>query len=510
MASTGRQPEVLYPVILYLSGKFIIANYRLKEIMRRSLTVRFQKISYAFIYILVLICLTPVAVAQGKPITIPKPKPKPSAPIKYYLKVNDENSSTEISFLEDGGSKTLSVSTNTGVVPEISDLPSWIFLEDVSKSGINIYCSPNNSSSARNGEFDVKVGKLSVKVKVSQSAKIIITEMKFANRQQDGTLLSEYGENLYASDIYYLGPQITYNGAGETRRKTLNIKVFNPDGSLLTGSSSASGYTYSDDVVFVQGNDHKLPLRGWGNQEKRTFTPGVITFEVYCDGEKLFTGKAVLNKKNGESTFLKVNDMPSLSTSFNSDGGTKIFRVSTDCSTWKINSVPQFCEVTDKSNGSFTLKCNYNKGVSRNGQLIVATDNQQVKIDVSQAAGNGMKINKVWTEYNIYQNGEKGMMIHIEFETSGLKGRTIRPCVFFYHQNGDQLKGYSTGNYSTTDGQATVQESATSSYENSIWKDFKLFMPYSQLPVSTPLKYQVEIIDMTTDKRQRSGFEYFQ
>lgn len=92
-------------------------------------------------------------------------------------------------------------------------------------------------------------------------------------------------------------------------------------------------------------------------------------------------------------------------------------------------------------------------------------------------------INKVWLEHNTYINGEKGMMIHVDFSVSNLKGEKGRIGVFFISPDGDFVCAGRNNKYSTsTGGQLTVQDTFTPIYEDSRWKDYKLFIPYSEFP----------------------------
>ena len=106
-------------------------------------------------------------------------------------------------------------------------------------------------------------------------------------------------------------------------------------------------------------------------------------------------------------------------------------------------------------------------------------------LSLTAAYGQGTaKVNKVWLEYNVVQDGEKGIVVHSSISTSGLKNKKIKVVAFFYDEDKDKLMGGISG-YRTTSGHVCVSKRATSTYENSTWKDFKIFMPLSAIPMAS-------------------------
>ena len=90
-------------------------------------------------------------------------------------------------------------------------------------------------------------------------------------------------------------------------------------------------------------------------------------------------------------------------------------------------------------------------------------------------------IKNVWTEHNVSQNGMNGMKIHVHFSVSGMKGNKVRVVAFFYNENKRPLTT-SYSNYQTADGDVCTRESTGNIlYENTVWKDFILFIPYETM-----------------------------
>lgn len=86
----------------------------------------------------------------------------------------------------------------------------------------------------------------------------------------------------------------------------------------------------------------------------------------------------------------------------------------------------------------------------------------------------------VWVNHNVENAGEVGMEIHAKFEVNGMENRQGRIQAFFYHRNGNQLLD-TNGNYCCEDGTVTCGEYFLPPYDNTIFNDFPLFIPYEEL-----------------------------
>lgn len=426
---------------------------------------------------------------------------------KTYLQVEGRSGEINLDLSDLGGNETLSISTNSAKTPVVSGLPDWINVVSISKKELIIDYQANNTVWNRSWIFYIDAGNLHVKVNVIQpGGKPKITGIKIANA---------YGSIMYASDVMGLVSTLTYDYSGSPKNKEVYVKLFDPNRSLLHKNSSPSGYTYCQNVSFSPGKDITLEIGKWRDKYK----PGEYVMEVYIDNEKAISGSVVLLKKDNESTYLGVSEtgkiisynQDKLHSAFNYKGDkNKTFNVSTNGSEWELSPGPYFCHLVEKTDNSFTIKCDYNMGKSRSGSFEVKTANQTFQINIEQGEGTGGRINKVWTDHNIYENGMKGMRIHIEFETLGLKGHVLRPCVFFYYKDNRVIKG-SQNKYMTPDGQATIQDQCTSTFENSIWKDYTLFIPYSAMDIpsgNNDCKFYVVIYDNGL-RRAESDYYHF-
>lgn len=177
-----------------------------------------------------------------------------------------------------------------------------------------------------------------------------------------------------------------------------------------------------------------------------------------------------------------------------------------------------------RSGNTLTIKINRNDSTNsrRDYFNVKTTDGSKVqKISLTQegkSSASYATINDITVEHNVYQNGQKGMKIHVKFDAYNVKDHSIKVCVFFAHKNGEDVSGISGSGYVTTDGKATVQTSSTATYTNSTWDDFTLFMPYASLNMpsgstNVALEGQVYILDVTenkwlTSRSKRFDFTY--
>lgn len=443
------------------------------------------------------------------------------------LVVNGNSSTTNISFSASGGNQTLTISTNQGGI-NASALPSWITVNSISSSSASIYCSANTSTSSRSDWFNINAGSKTVRINVSQSGKKASSSssssssQNTANGNHSANIESVWIEQNVTSDGkegIYVHAKFTVAGMNGKDGKLStyyydysNNAIKDTNGSYCTNGSNPvvaastefkPGYDnarYDDYKVFIPYSE----LHQTGTSS-RTINVSTLIWDYSTSDPKQ------LARKDGVSfsftpksdSYLKVDSKTAVSTTFSSSGGTETFYISTDADSWTTWGIPSFCEVTNKTSTSFTLKCNPNStGSERSDYMKVKTGNHEVRIDIKQQSGSGAKINRIWVDHNIFNGGQKGMMIHIDFEVNGLKNHTINPVAYFYYSNGNRLNDYD-GYYRTTDGQVSIGDTSNADYEGTQWKDFKLFMPYNQLHMGTgsyDLKFQIEIHDKTSGK----------
>lgn len=115
--------------------------------------------------------------------------------------------------------------------------------------------------------------------------------------------------------------------------------------------------------------------------------------------------------------------------------------------------------------------------------------------EVSTASYYWARIDNIWSEYDIWQNSQMGMVIHVKFRIGGLRGVPCNAVAYFAFSDGQQLDDYD-GLYTTTDGQVSAARNFTPSYDEANFENLQIFIPYNQLHMSVGrhnLQYHVEL-----------------
>ena len=111
-------------------------------------------------------------------------------------------------------------------------------------------------------------------------------------------------------------------------------------------------------------------------------------------------------------------------------------------------------------------------------------------------------INKVWFETNAQRDGENGVRVHVDFNAEKVKNHSIRVTAYFYYSDKEKMYGGIKG-YKTTDGQVCVGNTVISNYDNSHWKDFRMFIPKRALNLSSGTHsylVKIKVRDVTQDE----------
>lgn len=216
-----------------------------------------------------------------------------------------------------------------------------------------------------------------------------ITSVSFANVNSSGSEISGYGSTIYGSDLRYLKPRVNYNGlATENKSIELFFKLFDPNGTLKTNSSSPRGYTWRETQTVYPGNSKTMRLSSWGvnSSGSSAVAIGSYKFEIWYKDNRIYSTTVSIKKKPSEATFLNVNDKTSISKSFPASGGYETFYVSTDAESWTTWGVPSWCSIENVTSNSFRLRCSENTSSSaKNDYLKIVAGGKEVRIDVSQS-----------------------------------------------------------------------------------------------------------------------------
>lgn len=139
------------------------------------------------------------------------------------------------------------------------------------------------------------------KKKVDPMSKVTITKLQIGNTDYDGDVIDAFGTSIYAADMKYATPKITYNCTAATGEVTIYSKIYRPDGTMMTGNSSPDGYTTSDGADFDKGNGNAITFPGWGNADGGSYTEGTYRWELWYNDKRLYSTNFTLLEKPVEA-----------------------------------------------------------------------------------------------------------------------------------------------------------------------------------------------------------------
>jgi hypothetical protein len=123
---------------------------------------------------------------------------------------------------------------------------------------------------------------------------ISVNSIGVANSNANGEWINDPGEELTASEIRFLSPVIIYDSS-VSQEVTLYVKIIDPNGQLMRGTSSPSGYSFSTTQNITAGRELSLGLSGWGNENQSNYYPGSWTVEVWYNGSRYGSTTVTLN-----------------------------------------------------------------------------------------------------------------------------------------------------------------------------------------------------------------------
>lgn len=373
------------------------------------------------------------------------------------LTVNGKSSQVKVTFPREGGSRAVEIRSSHSTY-DVLLTPSWIQYSKGTTS-LSLMASANPDAEPRQAVMRVRSGNKEVAIQlfqageptgIDQSAQapvntgITITAVNFATGNDDNAdaSLTNYGAPLYSSDIRYLFTKVTYNGPSEAMEKTLDVKIFKPDGNLLNGNDR--GYTFSSTRMFKPGTGNSVILSGYGDGDHSIFPPGNYQMEIWENSNLVFTANLRFQRKAGEAEYLKVDGQEALNVEFPPAGGEQKFAVNTDAEDWTAWGVPTFCKVINQTRTGFTIVCDPNDtGNYRRDYMSVRAGNKEigykeVRITVDQAPVQGTAD---LTEIMPFTNteiapGVVGVCIRNSIDALNLANRTITVAAKFYESDG--------------------------------------------------------------------------
>jgi hypothetical protein len=120
-------------------------------------------------------------------------------------------------------------------------------------------------------------------------------------------------------------------------------------------------------------------------------------------------------------------------------------------------------------------------------------------------------VEKVWVDYDVTENGKRGMRIHVNFTVRGLKGVESYLAIYFERKNGEKLMNTNAA-YSSKNGRLAIYKSLKPGFEPTVYEDAQLFLPYEEIKIGKgvfDMKMDINLIYKNGDLFQHLGFEEF-
>lgn len=201
------------------------------------------------------------------------------------------------------------------------------------------------------------------------------------------------------------------------------------------------------------------------------------------------------------------------SLSFSSTGGSRTITVNSS-SSWKIGTKTYDWGHLSTNGNTVTLRVDANTSTSsRTDYFTIKSGNLEKRINISQSGNtqttsNNATIKSVYVSNNADVDGEKGLSVKVSFDVSGMKGHNGRVSCYFYDSNGNALIDRNNRYHTSgTPSNVSSSEDIKPRYENSIYTDFEIKIPYSELHLSSTYSRTLRVDVIVWDYYSGSGKE---
>lgn len=118
---------------------------------------------------------------------------------------------------------------------------------------------------------------------------------------------------------------------------------------------------------------------------------------------------------------------------------------------------------------------------------------------------------QIWVDYDVTEDGAKGMRIHVKFTTYGMKGLPSYLAIYFMDMNNKKLQD-KNGRMRSTANEVAVYREMNPQYDPADFDDLSVFMPYAELDLSPgdyDLRMDVDLIKKEGGLIQHLTFKDF-
>lgn len=150
------------------------------------------------------------------------------------------------------------------------------------------------------GEYTLQLwheGKILCSTKFYVASKrnpVNINAVEYASVDKDGNIISDFGAELKSDQLQFLLPRISFSGLAKGAKKTICVKIFQPDGSMMRQPSSTREYTFTSRTTLAPG-DNNVKIAAFGSAEGDTFAGGRYRIEYWVDNMRLYIDEVIIN-----------------------------------------------------------------------------------------------------------------------------------------------------------------------------------------------------------------------
>ena len=377
-------------------------------------------------------------------------------------------SETSISCSASGTTKYLTVSSNTSWEIKYPSASMYTATKDGNKVKVTI--NANTTGEARSDYFYIETtdGKSSQKISLSQSAKTSSSSTDaIISVNKAVVVATAAGRTEYIT--------VTSNTSWEIQYSSGRMYTATKEGNMVKVTVNAnSSYEDRYDFFYIKEIDGDTRKKIHISQSGRTSSSSTAA--------RLSVNKILVEA---------------------SAAGTTEYITVTSKTSWEIeySSGTMYTTSRDGNRVKVTIKAN-TSGEARSDYFVIKTTDDKVKkrIYLSQpgntssnsvSSGGGStttqinncraSIEKVWVEHNVINNGVKGMKIHVKFQVDNMNGVKGWCIAWFYNTDGTPMKNYAASDYKTSSDRVGTWTTFTPSYDSSLFSDFELFIPNSEI-----------------------------
>lgn len=276
-----------------------------------------------------------------------------------------------------------------------------------------------------------------------------------------------------------------------SRANSDNVEIINSSSWISASKISSGGIRITVGKNYGSKRKGSITVRAW------TTLLGVRTSSS--------DGTIYVEQEAGVASHLSVS--PS-SVDFISSGGTKTITVNTD-GFWEISTTTaSWGHITNNAN-TITLRVDSNPEMERTDYFEIKSGEKTARVDITQATNpdyRGAKISnvRVTSENNV--EGEKGVSVHVSFNTYNMNGKSGCVSCYFYDSKGDALVD-KNDRYKTTNGKVAISRDINPRYENSRYDDFVISIPGSELHLDGSVSRTLQVLVIVWDKSETSSRE---